>query len=68
MDKYSRAAWSSHLGITMPITEQIKHDLYLAVLLDKHRDILEGSFGPALRDLRKMFGPPPQTYRPKLEK
>jgi sugar-specific transcriptional regulator TrmB len=64
MGKDSRAAWSSHLGIVMPITEQIKHDLYISVMLNKHRDILEASFGPALRDLRAQFGPSATVYRP----
>lgn len=64
MGKESRAAWSSHLGIVMPITEQIKHDLYIAEMLQKHRDVLEASFGPALRDLRKQFGPATTVYRP----
>src|SRR5512138_593536 len=64
MGKESRAAWSSHLGIVMPITEQIKHDLYIAEILQKHRDILEASFGPALRDLREQFGPATTVYRP----
>jgi sugar-specific transcriptional regulator TrmB len=63
LGKESRAAWSSHLGITMPITEQIKHDLYVAEMLHQHRDILEASFGPALRDLRRQFGPPTTVYR-----
>ncbi len=60
----SRAAWSTHLGIVMPITEQIKHDLYLAELLLHHRDILEAEFGPSLERLRARFGPPPEAYRP----
>lgn len=64
MGKESQAAWSSHLGIVMPITEQIKHDLYIAEMLHKHRDVLEASFGPALRDLRKQFGPATTVYRP----
>jgi sugar-specific transcriptional regulator TrmB len=64
MGKDSRAAWSAHLGIAMPITEQIKHDIYIAILLNRHRDILEASFGPALRDLREQFGPPATVYRP----
>jgi HTH-type transcriptional regulator, sugar sensing transcriptional regulator len=59
----SRAAWSAHLGIVMPITEQIKHDFYIAVMLEQHRDVLEASFGPALRDLRQRFGPPATAYR-----
>jgi len=54
----SRAAWSSHPGMVVPITEQIKHDLYIAEMLIEHRDILEGSFGPSLARLRERFGPP----------
>ncbi len=68
MGKQSRAAWSSHIGITMPITEQIKHDLYIAEMLNRHRDVLEASYGPALRDLRARFGPPTTAYRPSPEK
>jgi sugar-specific transcriptional regulator TrmB len=67
MGKQSRAAWSSHLGITMPITEEIKHDIYIIEMLNRHRDILESSYGPALRDLRSRFGPPATTYRPGQE-
>jgi HTH-type transcriptional regulator, sugar sensing transcriptional regulator len=63
MGKDSRAAWSAHLGIVMPITEQIKHDLYISVMLRQHRDILEASFGPALKNLREQFGPAPSMYR-----
>lgn len=55
----SRAAWSSHPGMVMPITEQIKHDLYIAEMLREHRDVLEESFGPSLARLREKFGPPP---------
>jgi HTH-type transcriptional regulator, sugar sensing transcriptional regulator len=68
MGKESRAAWSSHLGIVMPITEQIKHDLYIAEMLQKHREALETSFGPSLKDLREKFGPPTTVYRPDQEK
>ena len=53
----SRAAWSSHPGLVAPITEEIKHDLYIMEILAKHRDILEESFGPALVRLRDQFGP-----------
>ena len=67
LGKESRAAWSSHLGITIPITEEIKHDLYIAEMLHKHRDILEASFGPGLRHLRKQFGAPIRVYRPQPE-
>ncbi|MBA3073169.1 MAG: TrmB family transcriptional regulator [Anaerolineae bacterium] len=64
LGKDSRAAWSSHLGIVMPIAEQIKHDLYISIILNKHRDILEASFGPELRNLRAKFGPPTSVFRP----
>lgn len=63
LGKDSRAAWSAHLAIAMPITEQIKHDLYIAVMLREHRDVLEAAYGPALRDLRAQFGPSPTAYR-----
>ena len=63
MGKESRAAWSSHLGIVMPITEQIKHDLYIVVMLDKHRDVLEASFGSSLRNLRQQLGSSTSIYR-----
>ncbi len=45
--------------------EEIKHDLYIIELLRTHRNILETSFGPVLRDLRKQFGPSARVYRPK---
>jgi HTH-type transcriptional regulator, sugar sensing transcriptional regulator len=64
LGKESRAAWSAHLGIVMPITEQIKHDLYISVMLNQHRDILEESYGPSLKELRNKFGPPSSIYRP----
>lgn len=57
LEEESRAAWSRHPGLVMPITEQIKHDLYLAELLLMHRDTLETSFGPGLVRLRERFGP-----------
>ncbi len=52
----SRAAWSSHPGMVVPITEQIRHDLYIAEMLLSHRDVLEESFGPSLVRLREKFG------------
>lgn len=52
----SRAAWSRHPALVMPITEQIKHDLYIAELLRTHREELETSFGPGLVHLRERFG------------
>lgn len=52
----SRAAWSRHPALVMPITEQIKHDLYLAEILRTHRGPLEATFGPSLVDLRAAFG------------
>ena len=58
----SRAAWSSHPGLVVPITEQIKHDLYIAEMLAAHRGALEESFGPSLERLREKFGPPAADY------
>lgn len=60
----AKAAWSSHPGIVMPITEQVKHDLYIAELLGSHRDVLEEAYGPSLEKLREKFGPPTTAYRP----
>ena len=51
----SRAAWSRHPALVMPITEQIKHDLYIAELLRMHRGALEASFGPGQVHLRERY-------------
>lgn len=51
----SRAAWTQHPGLVMPITEIIKHDIYIMEIMKKHRDLLEKSFGPNLIDLRNRF-------------
>lgn len=51
----SRAAWTLHPGLVMPITEVIKHDIYIMEIMKKHRGILEESFGPDLIDLRNRF-------------
>ncbi|MFP4975967.1 TrmB family transcriptional regulator [Paenibacillus sp. CN-4] len=51
----SRAAWTMHIGLVMPITEVIIHDIYLQEILNKHRDVLEQSFGKNLVDLRRKF-------------
>ena len=64
MGDESRAAWSSHPGVVMPMTEQIKHDVYISEMLHTHREALEASFGPGLRDLRSRIGPSPRVYRP----
>ena len=57
----SRAAWTAHPGLVMPITEEIKHDLYIAELLAAHRDVLEASFGPGLQKLRDRFAQSART-------
>jgi hypothetical protein len=59
----ARAAWSAHPGIVMPITEQVKHDLYIAEMLASHREALEEEYGPSLERLRARFGPPATAYR-----
>jgi sugar-specific transcriptional regulator TrmB len=51
----SRAAWTMHVGLVMPITEVIIHDLYLMEILKKHRELLEESFGKNLIQLRRKF-------------
>ena len=55
LDDRSRAAWSSHQGLVMPITEVVIHDLYIAELLNAHRDVLEKTFGEGLSLLRQKF-------------
>lgn len=59
----ARAAWSAHPGIVMPITEQVKHDLYIAEMLSSHREVLEREYGPSLERLRTRFGPPTTAHR-----
>lgn len=51
----SRAAWTMHMGLVMPITEVIIHDLYLMEIMEKHRELLEESFGENLIHLRHKF-------------
>lgn len=51
----SRAAWTMHKGLVMPITEVMIHDLYIVEMLKSHRDILEATFGKNLIELRKKF-------------
>lgn len=55
MGDRSRAAWTTHPGLVMPITQQIQHDVYIAELLAAHGDVLEASFGPGLERLRARF-------------
>jgi len=58
----SRAAWTIHPGLVMPITEVIIHDLYIMEILKEHRDLLEASFGPNLVELRKRFNFGPSGF------
>ncbi len=51
----SRAAWTQHQGLVMPITEVIIHDLYILEIMGKHRLLLEDSFGKNLVALRRKF-------------
>lgn len=55
LEEKNQAAWTKHPGLVMPITEVIVHDLYIAELLNAHRDTLEASFGKDLALLRKKF-------------
>lgn len=51
----SRAAWTRHPGLAVPVTEQIIHDLYMIEMLDAHADVLEATFGPGLARLRQRY-------------
>lgn len=55
LGKDSRAAWTMHVGLVMPITEVVIHDLYLMEIMEKHRELLEESFGENLIHLRRKF-------------
>jgi HTH-type transcriptional regulator, sugar sensing transcriptional regulator len=55
LGKDSRAAWTRHVGLVMPITEVMIHDLYLMEIMKKHRKPLEESFGENLVNLRRKF-------------
>ena len=55
LGKDSRAAWTRHVGLVMPITEVMIHDLYLMEVMERHRDLLEESFGENLVNLRRKF-------------
>ncbi|MEH7122426.1 TrmB family transcriptional regulator [Bacillus sp. JJ1773] len=55
LGKDSRAAWTMHVGLVMPITEFIIHDLYLMEIMEKHKELLEESFGKNLVNLRRKF-------------
>lgn len=55
LGKDSRAAWTMHQGLVMPITEVMIHDLYIMEIMGKHRELLEESFGKNLIDLRHKF-------------
>ncbi|WP_128774209.1 TrmB family transcriptional regulator [Actinomyces oricola] len=52
----SRAAWTSHPGLAVPITELIIHDLYKLEMLAAHQQALEATFGPGLSELREKYG------------
>jgi sugar-specific transcriptional regulator TrmB len=51
----SRAAWTIHPGLVMPITEVIIHDLYIHEILSVFRSELEDRFGPNLDELRRKY-------------
>lgn len=50
-----RAAWSSHPGLVLPITQMIIHDLYLLEILKEYHDTLKETFGEDLQLLRRRF-------------
>lgn len=51
------AAWTAHPGLTMPVSEVIIHDLYIAEIMKTHREVLEAAYGKNLSHLRRKFAP-----------
>ena len=51
----SRAAWTAHSGLVMPITEVIIHDMYIMEIMAVFGKELEAEFGPNLIKLRQKF-------------
>ncbi len=55
LDQESRAAWTAHPGLVMPITEVIIHDIYIMEIMDIFGKELEAKFGQNLINLRNKF-------------
>jgi sugar-specific transcriptional regulator TrmB len=55
----SRAAWTMHQGLVMPITEVMIHDLYIMEIMRELRPELEHKFGKNLMELRHKFASGP---------
>ena len=51
----SRAAWTTHPALVVPVTELIAHDIYKLEMLAAHKEVLEADFGPGLIKLREKF-------------
>ncbi|ARQ69461.1 TrmB family transcriptional regulator [Streptomyces marincola] len=51
----SRAAWTSHPALVVPVTELIAHDIYKLEMLAARGPELEADFGPGLIRLRERF-------------
>ena len=52
----SRAAWSSHPALVIPMTEFIIHDWYIMLIMQEFRPVIEEKFGHHLIKLREKFG------------
>ena len=52
----SRAAWSSHPALVIPMTEFITHDWYIMLIMQEFRPAIEKKFGHHLIKLREKFG------------
>lgn len=52
----SRAAWTTHPALVIPITEFIIHDWYINTVMQEFRPMIEEKFGHHLEKLRKEFG------------
>lgn len=51
----SRAAWTSHIALVVPITELITHDIYKLEMMAARGPELAADFGPGLIRLRQKF-------------
>lgn len=56
LEAESRAAWTTHPALVIPITEFIIHDWYIMTVMQEFRPIIEKRFGHHLETLRKEFG------------
>ncbi len=52
-DISAQAIWSENKSLMLMAESFVMHDIYMAEIYKKHKDILDRDFGPNLRDLRR---------------